>query len=108
MLKSLNWHEDRREDFFPADPSYFTAEIRNSEAAQGEYKDLENKLKKMHTALNKSIPFFSTRYQVNTVDNKNVPSRHMVLFQRCKNVVDASKQRCIEVKTTSCSYWIVD
>ena len=64
MLLSLNWHEDRREDFFPADPSYFTSEFRNSEAAQGEYADLEKKLRAMHDKLNKSIPFFSTRYQV--------------------------------------------
>ena len=64
MLKTLNWHEDRREDFFPADPSYFTNEFRNSEAAQGEYADLEKKLREMHDKLNKSIPFFSTRYQV--------------------------------------------
>ena len=64
MLKALNWHEDRREEFFPADPSYFTEEIKNSEAAQHEYKDMENQMKEMHRELNKSIPFFSTRYQV--------------------------------------------
>ena len=64
MLKALNWHENRREEFFPADPSYFTSEFRNSVPAQAEYKDLEEKMAEMHTALNKSIPFFSTRYQV--------------------------------------------
>ena len=64
MLKSLNWHENRREEFFPADESYFTHEFRNSAPAQAEYKDLEEKMAEMHSALNKSIPFFSTRYQV--------------------------------------------
>ena len=64
MAKALNWHEDRREKFFPADPCYFTTEFRNSEAAQAEYKDLEIKMKAMHERLNLSIPFFSTRYQV--------------------------------------------
>ena len=64
MMKALNWHEDRREEFFPADPSYFKEEIKNSEAAQHEYKDMEEQMKAMHCELNKSIPFFSTRYQV--------------------------------------------
>ena len=64
MLKALNWHEDRREEFFPSDPSYFTDELKNSEAAKHEYKDMEDQLQAMHQELNKSIPFFSTRYQV--------------------------------------------
>ena len=64
MLKSLNWHEDRREAFFPADPCYFTEEFKNSDAAKAEYADLEKKMREMHDKLNKSIPSFSTRYQV--------------------------------------------
>lgn len=64
MMKALNWHEDRREEFFPADPCYFTEQIKNSEAATAEYKDLEKRMKEMHEELNRSIPFFSTRYQV--------------------------------------------
>ena len=63
-LKALNWHEDRREEFFPSDPSYFTDEFKNSEAARHEYKDMEDQMHAMHQELNKSIPFFSTRYQV--------------------------------------------
>jgi len=69
MSKALNWHENRREEFFPSDPCYFTNEIKDSEAAQAEYKDLEKKMAAMHTELNKSIPFFSTRYQVCTTVN---------------------------------------
>ena len=64
MLKALNWHEDCREEFFPSDPSYFTDELKNSEAAKHEYKDMEDQMNAMHQELNKSIPFFSTRYQV--------------------------------------------
>ena len=70
MLKALNWHEDRREEFFPSDPSYFTDELKNSEAAKHEYKDMEDQMKAMHQELNKSIPFFSTRYQVNLMSWK--------------------------------------
>ena len=64
MMKALNWHEDRREQFFPSDPCYFTEDFRNSKAAKGEYEDMEEKMKEMHKELNRSIPFFSTRYQV--------------------------------------------
>ncbi|XP_066919495.1 uncharacterized protein [Clytia hemisphaerica] len=74
MLKALNWHEDRREEFFPADPSYFTEEIKNSEAAQHEYKDMEKQMKEMHRELNKSIPFFSTRYQGHMTWDITMPS----------------------------------
>jgi len=62
-LKALNWHADRREEFFPSDPSYFTEKIKNSHAAKSEYKDMEKQMRKMHDQLNRSIPFFSTRYQ---------------------------------------------
>ena len=67
MLKALNWHEDRREEFFPSDPCYFTDEFKNSEAAKHECKDMEEQMLAMHQELNKSIPFFSTRYQVITI-----------------------------------------
>ena len=70
MLKALNWHEDRREEFFPSDPSYFTDELKISEAAIHEYKDMEDQMNAMHQELNKSIPFFSTRYQVNLMLQK--------------------------------------
>ena len=64
MSKALNWHADRREEFFPSDPSYFTEKIKNSVAAKSEYEYMEKQMKRMHDQLNRSIPFFSTRYQV--------------------------------------------
>ena len=64
VLSTLNFYEDCRENYYPADPCYITEEVKASPGFRGEIKDLENKLGELNHELTDSIPFYSTRYQV--------------------------------------------
>nr|XP_047143435.1 L-tyrosine decarboxylase-like [Hydra vulgaris] len=63
VLSTLNFYEDCRESYYPADPCYITEEVKASPGFRGELKDLEKKLGELNDELADSIPFYSTRYQ---------------------------------------------
>ena len=65
-IDTLNFYEDCRESYYPADPEYVTTATKSSRAYRGEISDLEECLKKMNNDLKHSIPFFSPRYKVRT------------------------------------------
>ena len=63
-IEACNWHAECRKQYYPDDPSYFINDIKDSTLAKTKIKELKIKMKEMNAQLTKSIPFFSTRYQV--------------------------------------------
>ena len=64
VMKALDHQLQFRKNFYPSDPEYVDDEIRNSESYQKALKKTENELSKMLCEMDKSVPFFSSRYKV--------------------------------------------
>ena len=64
VMKALDHQLQFRKNFYPSDPEYVDDEIRNSESYQKAIKKTENELSKMLCEMDKSVPFFSSRYKV--------------------------------------------
>ncbi|XP_065680991.1 uncharacterized protein LOC100209120 isoform X2 [Hydra vulgaris] len=74
VLSTLNFYEDCRENYHPADPCYITEEVKASPGFRGELKDLEKKLGELNNELSDSIPFYSTRYQGHMIWETTMPA----------------------------------
>lgn len=69
--QAIDWYSDCREQYYPTDPCYITEDVKASSAYRAEIRDLEEQMEAMFHELSDSIPFFSTRYQVDFRRNKS-------------------------------------
>ena len=73
VVKAIDHHMKFREDYYPSDPVYVDDEMKQSECYRNAIAKMDTQLQLMLSELDKSIPFFSTRYKVGTL--RHVTSR---------------------------------
>ena len=64
VLQAVDSQINFRKKYFPCDPTYVTDEVKESETYQNSMAKLKKELRTMQTQLEKSVPFFSSRYKV--------------------------------------------
>ena len=80
VLSVLNDYEDYRASYQPTDPLYISEDVKYSEAYQHEIQNLRDCLKGLNASLRDSVPFFSSRYKVRTIDYINLLKHTLTSF----------------------------
>ena len=65
-MKIISDQIEFRKSFFPCDPVYVTDEMKQGKTYQESVKELKKELTSMTKELQRSVPFFSSRYKVSS------------------------------------------
>ena len=69
--------------YFPFDPPYVTAELREAGSFQNAMQKLKSEMDSLQTELQNSVPFFSSRYKVNLTVLQQEPCQERYQFICC-------------------------
>ncbi|EDO40342.1 predicted protein, partial [Nematostella vectensis] len=63
VVKAIDGHIKFRENYFPQDPDFITDEMRDAPSYRETIRKMSKEINNMHGELQKSVPFFSSRYK---------------------------------------------
>lgn len=64
VMRAIDHHIEFRHTYYPSDPAFVTDEMKESVCYKETKEKIEMELEKLLAEMDKSVPFFSTRYKV--------------------------------------------